>query len=178
MQEKEENKTMGPEVGIEIISGIKDALSGKGITLFTDKVSAVIHNCLPTSNCEWKEKDVIWSVESGYMYMSPFRNWKVAKLDIYISFEHNGCDVNNARLRLSTKNYISWYNDRTTLSVKATGNVSKISGASGCPKCCTKSTCVIFDVQIDTAWDFVRVKGESWQVRICGDGNVDIKPLP
>ncbi len=167
----------GPEIigtGISIIKGVTDALSGKRISLTSDHVSTDFYKC-DTTKCQWKEKDEPWLISSANMW--PIKRWRVAELHVYISFEYNGCDINNARLRLANETFMKWYNDRATYKVAAQGSASRLRGDSGCPKCCSQSACVVFDVQIAATWDFIRSGVESYEVKICGDGSVTKKSL-
>jgi hypothetical protein len=153
------------------IKGAVEAFGGKGVTITPNSKSTNIHNC---ENCPWKFHEREWVALTAAMLGFSRWNWLAAKIVLTIAFEYNGCDVNNARVRVSEKTFNKWFNDSARYDIKVSGEVSKLLGESGCPDCCGRSACVEFDVDIDRSCDWVRTKTYSWRLRICGDGSVAI----
>ncbi len=171
MLELSRAKDMNITDGFKIIEGVKE-LSGKRISLISDTVTTTLYTCQPAHNCVWKKKRISWTIAQSFFL--PKKNWCVAELRVFVEFEYNGCDINIARLTLAPESFVSWYNDRSTYALTAKGHSSKITGKSGCPGCCRQSACVIFDVEVEATFDFVRIGVDSWEVSIFGDG--DFRP--
>lgn len=155
-----------------IVKGAVEAFAGKGVTIDADPASAVLHNC--SHNCPWYYREQEFTLlEVANIGFSRWQ-WLAARIIVLISFEWNGCDVNNARVRISPKTFNKWYNDSAKYEITAKGAVSKIGGPSGCQECCGSSSCVEFDVQLNRSWDWMRTAVDSWRIRICGDGSASI----
>jgi hypothetical protein len=158
--------------GVSIVKGVVEAFAGKGVALTTDAVSTDVHKC--SDNCPWYYREREWilceAANAGFSHW----HWLAARIIVVIAFEWNGCDVNNARFRISPKTFNKWYNDSAKYEVTARGAGSKLSASSGCPECCGSSACVEFDIHLSQSWDWMRTAVDSWRVRICGDGSVSI----
>jgi hypothetical protein len=168
---KDDLMTPDPTMPFSIVKGIVDTFSGKGISLTTEKVSTAEHSC-DSHQCAWKSREHTWVACRGTV--PPFRGLLGARIVLVIAFEYNGCDINNARLRISDRSFNKWWNDSAKYVITATGGLSKIAGPTGCPECCVSSTCVEFDVDINIAFDWTSTDRISQVVRICGDGSVNI----
>lgn len=154
---------------VEIVKLPMQLLGGKGISLQSERVSTSFFESR-SDGCEWREKEEFWVLESGFNW--PFRGWLSDKVAVYVRFLYNGCDVSNARLHLSSKSFIKWYNDKASFQISATGLASKLRGPSGCREGCEGSTIVEFDVALVANFDFVRTHNRFWTVRIVADGTV------
>jgi len=161
-----------PTIPVTILKGLGEAFTGKGVTLTSDAVSTNVHNCAGDV-CPWHYREQEWVLLEVANW--PFRRWVAAKIVLLVAFEYNGCDLTNARCRLASKTFNRWYNDGAKYTVTATGGASKIAGLSGCPNCDASSTCVEFDVQLNRSWDWIRTAGDSWRLRICGDGTMTVQ---
>jgi len=157
--------------GVEIVRGVVEAFSGKGVVLSTDTVSADAFRC--PAECRWQSREREWILYT--VNVAGFPRWLAARVALLVTFEYDGCNVHNARFRFSSKTLNRWYNDSAKYEVTARGAVSRIKGNSGCKACCSESMCVEFDVQLARSWDWVRTAVDSWRVRICGDGSVTIE---
>ena len=156
---------------VEIVKGATEVFGDKGISLKSDHVSTSFFPC-NTEQCEWRSETKLWRVHTGFNW--PVRRWLAYDLWILVLFEHNGCDINNARLALSPKSFNKWYNDKAKFQLSAEGAASKLNGSSGCKQCCQASAVVDFDVSLVASYDFVRTDNMFWTVRIHGDGTVKI----
>lgn len=156
---------------VEIIKLPIEVLGGKGISLQSDHVSTSFFES-SSDSCEWREKEELWVLESGFNW--PFRGWLSDKVAVQVRFEYNGCDVNNARLNLSSKSFIKWYNDKASFQISATGAASRLRGPSGCTAGCEGSAIVEFDVALAANYDFVQTYNRFWTVRIVADGTVHV----
>jgi hypothetical protein len=163
-----EDKPMSP---VEIVKGVTEVFGDKGISFKTDYVSTSFSQCNP-EQCGWRAVSRIWRVHSGYNW--PLRRWLAYDLWILVLFEHNGCDIHNARLVLSPKSFNKWYNDKAKFQFSAEGAASKLNGSSGCEQCCKASAIVDFDVSLAINYDFVKTDNMLWTVSIHGDGTVKI----
>lgn len=175
LTQREDIQVAGVKTGVTVVKGVRDALSGKGVELTSDRVSTNLHQC-KDEQCPYTRARRSWSVVRTRNW--PFRNWYAAQVIVNVVFEYNGCDVNNSRIVLSNRTFNSWYNDGAKYVLTAKGGASRIPGESGCAECCQQSACVEFDVQLSQTWDFVRYATRSWSLRICGDGNVSVSLNP
>ncbi len=156
--------------GAELGEKLAKAFSGKGVHLSSNAVSVEHHDC---EDCRWQQREYEWDLCQVNVF--GFSRWLAARIVVLVSFEFDGCNVHNARCRISSKTLNRWYNDSAKYEIRANGAESKLTGPTGCEKCCSKSSCVEFDVELSRSWDWVRTAVDSWRVRICGDGSVTIE---
>jgi hypothetical protein len=162
-----EDKPMSP---VEIVKLPLEVLGGKGISLQSDHASTSFFESA-SDRCQWHEKDEIWVIECGYNW--PFRHWLADKVAVHVRFEYNGCDINNARLTLSSTSFIKWYNDKASFQISATGAASKLRAPSGCTEGCEGSVVVEFDVALAASYDFVQTGNRFWTASIGANGTVE-----
>jgi len=158
---------------VDITKSLPETLGGKGFTLQSDYVTTRFSKC-NSIECPWQKKEYLWCLSKGFNW--PFYKWLADEVWVYVIFEYDGCDVNNARLTLSPKSYSKWYNDKTVFNIFAKGGVSRIDENSGCSSCCERAAVVEFDVSLDIRYDFAKVDNLQWTVRLSGNGQIQITP--
>ena len=157
---------------LQIVSGLLEQLAAGDITLRSDRASTNLFNC-NRETCSWQERSVLVYTDQIRILIFGGRR---ARLELFLRFEFNGCDVNDARIVLGSNSFVGFLSG-AEFHVEARAGASQVRGPSGCADCCPQSACVNFDIVVSSDAALTFGTGSTpFSIRVCGDGNFILIP--